>query len=707
MKQQLICVNSDAINRDYTFFPLNTLEKSLREIYAKGMTMCIGHDLHRPVGWVIPFGIYIEPKLSRVFAKRMIAVSSEDYDQIYSAHQNYVLKKYAESFNEVAQPFLNIIGKHLSENHFKLQAGCPAIYDEGLVEKCFPGIFENSDKNGLLSIPEILKSFDYLGQGVFKDKKSDLAIYAHRYFRRSQSVHNNFHFAFLDELLKQSSNPEVTTKIRIDDNMVGFAPAFHHSLEHEYHYGPKYTDEIDKIKFGITRHVTDDFERDYYGINRSEFLWKHDEDEMTFETEELRDKPSLFESTDDEVYNCRYVHSIYNSKIADFVHFDGAIRSYSMEEMSDRLDKDFLEYGRKARYTKLFRIDGKLTLSSWKLLVTHYLQGNPLVYEYFGAGEEYQSLKETATAIKELSLEEEYIPFAIKRGDGVRLMVSYHAITADLEPGRYVEIYDQMSSEEGTIYCAEHLLYEVQKALVKEGEELRISETITKIKCADRYWNIPCIMHNSDNPAEALSATKKAILKLLRAMFQQKIDLDIAFTLAIPINERIVRISSYGNIADQINWLETQSEIIASDEKFGNWVLEQQEYLSKFPVQPDCPISSSMIQFDGVLFLKRKPVLFDCDYELTDEGLKYEMKLPDDPELMKLIEEKRIEPVLLIDLIEARWSDTGKDYYEGDRSKWLDDNNGAKVHIIKADPLRLYWSKTAITTRVSNFKSNY
>jgi hypothetical protein len=42
------------------------------------------------------------------------------------------------------------------------------------------------------------------------------------------------------------------------------------------------------------------------------------------------------------------------------------------------------EFGRRSNYTKLFRIDGKLTLSDWKSLTTNYLQGNPLIYEYFG-----------------------------------------------------------------------------------------------------------------------------------------------------------------------------------------------------------------------------------------------------------------------------------------------------------------------------------
>ena len=51
--------------------------------------------------------------------------------------------------------------------------------------------------------------------------------------------------------------------------------------------------------------------------------------------------------------------------------------------MIERLDSKMTEFGRRSNYTKLFRVDGKLSLDRWKSLVTNYLQGNPQIYEYF------------------------------------------------------------------------------------------------------------------------------------------------------------------------------------------------------------------------------------------------------------------------------------------------------------------------------------
>ena len=115
-------------------------------------------------------------------------------------------------------------------------------------------------------------------------------------------------------------------------------------------------------------------------LTELEFFWKSNNELHEFELEEVKDDlaPTLTDT-----YGCRYIHSIYNKDNSEFQHFDGAIRSYSTELMSERRDSKMTEFGRKSDYTKLFRVDGKLSLSSWKSLVTNYLQGNPEIYEYF------------------------------------------------------------------------------------------------------------------------------------------------------------------------------------------------------------------------------------------------------------------------------------------------------------------------------------
>lgn len=693
MKQKVICINSDSLNRNGYLFPLSTLEDSLQGSYNKGMTMCIGHDMHRPIGWLRPFALYMEPKLVRMLGLQLIGESDADYKQLQNAHNVHIQNRYYEAFNKVKEPFLELIGQHISDSHVRLEAGCAAVYDVGIAPKFFSSLFDKKDDDGLIALSTLLADFKYLGQGIFKDRHSDLALYAHKFFRRSQSIHNNFHFSFLDELIKHTGNQDVTVKICLDEDMLGYAPSFHNVMEQEYHWGPKYTDEIDKIKFGISRHETNDFQREYYGITRSEFLWKHDDEEMTFEMEELKDVPTPFSQSKGETYHCRYVHSIYNTTSKEFIHFDGAIRTYPLDDMIERLDKTFLEYGRKAEYKKLFRIDGKLQLSNWKLLVTHYLQGNPLVYEYFGEGDNYGNLLEELNA-PPMSLEQELIPYAIKPELGLRLCISYHAIQSDLKQGRYIDIYDQMSLGDETIYCAEHLVYEVKHALGLLGEDLEINPDILLVKCADRYWNIPSIMHNTTDIADSIAKTKSALINLLTAIEGKGGDSDISFSWAFPMDERLVRISSYGNISQQLKWLKSQTTFSITSAGFQKWLSEQQVYLSKFEVNTEIP-SMGIIQTDGVLFLKRRPVHVDYEYNPTDQGLKFTLSFPKEAdELYEMYNNNVITAVPLIAIKQAIWSDTKESYFSSGRSLLLKADASAQVIISEWEPYHLYWSKT-------------
>ncbi|MES1222284.1 MAG: hypothetical protein ABUT20_42705, partial [Bacteroidota bacterium] len=458
MDQELMCMSSDAINRYGMVVTTGAMEKSLKVTYDSGVPMLLGHDFHKPIGWNVPFGLFIEPGLTRLLAKKIQAANTDDLKIVRKALGNYLDKTYSKDFLPYESDFFPLVANHVSENYSRIKAGCIAIIDEGLATKLFPELFPTDDKDGLIPLSNVLKRFNYLGQGIFKHKDSKLAVYAHPYFRRTQSRFNNFHFYFLDELMSLADNTDITIKIRFDEDMIGFAPSYHETGELEFQYGPSYSDDINKIKPGITRHVCNDSEKSYYEVNSTEFYWKNDDNEKIFETEELRSYPSPA----DNFYHCRYIHSIYNTAKNEFVHFDGAMRSYDSNSMSERDSKTFTQYGRKAIYKKLFRIDGKLPLDKWKLLITHYYQGNPLIYEYFGCKEERDAFKIDTPTYSRL---QNLLPFDIKKDEGLKLLVSYHTIPEDAHQGRYLDIPDVMGSGEDSFYCIEKRVYEVKKVL--------------------------------------------------------------------------------------------------------------------------------------------------------------------------------------------------------------------------------------------------
>ncbi|HET6255317.1 MAG TPA: hypothetical protein VFE32_14645 [Puia sp.] len=687
MDQEIIALNSDRINRYGFYFALSDLEKSIKDSFDMGLPMCIGHDLHRAYGWVVPFALYFEPHITRVLGKKFVATSVEEFRRFMKAHEHFLQSRYYEAWQPFQQPFIDLIGKQLSSSHMRVDIGCVSVYDPGILQKAFPDLLANKDGDGLLPLSVILSKFTYLGQGIFKDKESELAIFAHSYFRRSQSLFNNFHFHFLDELLALGDYPDISIKLCISEDIIGYSPSYHETMELEYHWGPKFTDDIDNIKVGLTRYECNDFERAYYGISRNEFYWKKDGNEVTFEMEELRDNPSPFET--EETYHCRYLHSIYKVDVKRFVHFDGAIRTYNIETMLDRLDKTFLQFGRKALYKKLFRIDGLLPLHLWKLLTTHYLQGNPLIYEYFGLDQdkEIENMQP-----REISKVKELLPYSIEKEDGIRLLVSYHSPGEDRE-GRYIDCFDIMSNESETIECLENSIYEVKKSLQHVGEDLDIPKYIKMVKIDDRYWNIPSIMHAGPNTIQLLGRTVEAIRILFEAMVKAGKDKDVTFTLGCKINNRIIRVSSFGNILRQIEWMKENLPFPLEEDPFSEWANRQRTYIEQFQAKSDDPLITSIVQGDGVLFIKRKQIHLPYEFFEEQNEIKFRIKMPsDEDELYSLIQQQKVRPKLMSIIKEARWSDTDEDYYTSSRSKFIDNTKSTAVRIA-ITPLALYWSR--------------
>src|ERR1043165_3861862 len=132
------------------------------------MPMCVGHDLHRTIGWMEPFGIYIEPKLARLMGRKVIQSSQEETRLVQTAHNHYICNRYNNAFEPHQEKFLELIGRQLSDDYMRLEAGCVAAYDKGIATRCFPDLFAQIDDAGLISIDYILSHFLYLGQGIFK-----------------------------------------------------------------------------------------------------------------------------------------------------------------------------------------------------------------------------------------------------------------------------------------------------------------------------------------------------------------------------------------------------------------------------------------------------------------------------------------------------------------------------------------------------------
>jgi hypothetical protein len=692
MDTDLLYNSSDAVNRHGFRFAITGLELSVKEIFNKGLPMLVGHDFHRPIGWTVPFGVLIEPGLGRMIARRMLATNGNEQRAVNRALQNYLHLRFNERFDQFKEPFFQLLGDTLANDFQQIDCSCVAILQTAIAPKLFKKIFERQDYDGLINVADILADFEYKGQGIFKHKSSDLCVFANDFFRRSQSRFNNFNAQFLDQLLSLKDQSNISLKLRLDADLIGYFPSAHQSMELEYHWGPKYNDDISTLKTGLTKYGSLDGQRTYSGVAGMEFYWKRDDHEITFEAEELMDNPS---PQSDDVYRCRYVHSIYDNEKQQFFHFDGAFRSYGLEEMLDRIGKNFVEYGRKADYQKMFRLDGKISLNIWKSLITHYYHGNELIYEYFGLAGEREAQKLKAPVLTPL---QRILPYANLVNEGIRVFLSYHELPNNIKSGRYVDIFDVMVKKDGEkLYSLEHTIYELKAVLYQLGQSLEIPNDIDLIKIDDEFWNIPSIMHYGEDDHELLHKTVEALTILFSGMVKRKILKVISLTLSFTLNRRVVRISAVGAVEELLTWLKDTFPIAFTEEALTAFTDKQRKYLEKYTAHRNKITADFLLQDDGVLYIKRNAVLFPYQTDFDESNqLRFKIEFPppkDDPDkTFELMREGKIGVGLAVAIENCYWSDTKENYLTSNRSKFLN-NNQAYVMIDQCSPLALYWVK--------------
>src|SRR6478609_3252052 len=91
MKTSLSVLNSDAINRYGDQFAVSALECAMWQRALTGTPVHVGHDMHKPVGWMIPFGLYFQPGLVRLLGKMYFPESEQEGRNIYTIRTNYLI----------------------------------------------------------------------------------------------------------------------------------------------------------------------------------------------------------------------------------------------------------------------------------------------------------------------------------------------------------------------------------------------------------------------------------------------------------------------------------------------------------------------------------------------------------------------------------------------------------------------------------------
>lgn len=752
MKQEIVEITNNKIV-NHIMITIDALEKSLYDNYLNGIPNLLIHDWHKPVGWIFPKGLHIEPKLTSLIGVKLLPENKDDFQKIAITYNNFLRNKNDEQCDPYIAQFKEILHQYSIQNASFIYSGCVACVKENILDKIFPSLAEQQVGNkDLIYLDDLLNKFNYLGQGVFQDKKSELAIFAHRYYRRNQSLLNNFHFSFIDQLVRLASNKDIAIKLKIDSNMIGFAPSFSIQGEREPIFGAKYNDDISQIKIGTTIHeLNTNSELFFYGIKKTEFIWdeylEQNQLKKKFEVEEIRDlnNPSL--GINDEIFGNRYVHSIYNTENKTFEHFDGALKVYKDIEFLERTDNKEVN----CDYYKLFRIDTKFVLNDTSI---EFLKSNKIIdilpklnklkdkmfrnkeqfktsiidcgitekkYQeietilekaaskntefplsewktlitlYFQSNPlipEYFGINQNNSEIKQNTIEYKILNYNISDEEGLRFYITYNEDKTEKYNKRIIINTDKVIIDNEEYILLEFPFIEIVKALKRNNEQITIPSNSKFIKYNDNLLNLPTILHKGDDNLLDIEKTFDAY-RLIFPFISQDI---ISFSISWCIAEVLVSFSVLGKRKNIINWLNMNKTVPTKKEEFRVWANNLSIWLNnEYPDSNQNLKYFSAIKGDGILYIDRIKIPNEWIINIKENNgdLEYEIKIPKEhSNLLKLFENNYINSYYSFIIGKAICSQTKLNYFESKTSKYLDEN--VKVLINEAESLDFYLIK--------------
>lgn len=651
---------TDGVSRSGERFTIPALEDMLWLSYRKGNPSNVSHDIHRPIGWSSVSSLYVSHEMTYVLGKMYLPESESEHDEVMRARTSFLNNHIIERINQYSNSFYTELNKAglLVQDGELFSNGIVLYGAQDIVYKAFPFLSkEIFDSDGLILLSELKKHFEYKGCGVFAAKKSDFSLLLHPYLRRSLSRFNNFNTGFIDKLL-QSDSDVSPVRVRIEDSYIGYTPSYIDNVEFEFWFGPSYSDDIMSIPEGLTTYVPDETERFYNPVCKTEFLWENKDGKRQFEMEEVAEDEM---PTNKGHYGCRYIHSFYDPVTGVFDHFDGAIRIYDENLMEERKVVNMNQMGHRSQYVKLFRIDGKLQLSEWKGLITQYLKDNNDVYRYFNA--EVPFKVEAENTVEERI--DDYVPQVLHKGDGVRLLMSYHEpICGDAD--FFFSNFDSVTTHSVSGDAADVSVIDLAKCLRRDGIVIENPHCLL-MECRDGFVNLPLVAHCGHSLSDDVNKTLNGIRHFLDGLNGYGNEQSCSMGLTWNIDDdRSVVISFMGAVPDLLEWLSSFSLIPVDREGIRKWFEIQVKFIHSHGKDGVSPINSTLIQSDGTFFQKRRYIQQDVDLKdvkMEGGGFMAEMSyLPGKDKLASFIDSGKISFTPMMVINHLKCEKTGTDY---------------------------------------------
>lgn len=691
MLQQTAVFSSDEINSLDIQMPMLTLAGALEQGWESGQPMFLGHDMHRLAGWSAALGMYLEPGLARLAGLILSPESEVEEESLKRALFGFTGQKRTNLVEPYLDDLKQRLSGHLTGEEEPAYMSCAALVGEGLATRVFPEAFEDPDKSGLVP----MRRLNMIAPGVFE--QCGILFFASSFLRRSLSRHNTLNAPFLARLQNLVQNPDVEVRIRLDPDAVGLASTYMTPVEFAHWWGPHFTDNLDELQLGITRHEADDRQRVFSGVYATEFWWHQQDGLKTLECEELLDVPTLGAGADS--FGCRYVHLIDNPDQDTKLHLDGAIRMYQVEQFLERMDKPIHEAGRHSEYSKLWRIDGDVAIETWKELVTHFYRDNELVGEYLGGEEDKESEFRPEILDPHVDPLSAFVPCNMDAGDGARVMVSFHHLSDRDDRDESSEIavvpMDKCGSGDDRDHYIEADSIEIVKLLRKRGQAVTIPNEVKRLAFEDTVVNLAMFSHTGESAVANAEATLQAIATLMEAWVERADDRLISCCIEVVYVDRAVRFSLAGHVNDLHSFLShVPLSLPAAPDEVPNWL--ETAYPAVGPLTSECPDKpplARVLQQTGILQFKRNPVSWEfLDIDNQREGTdRFRLAIPNtETVLVDLIKAGTIICERMHEIIRSKCSSCEHSYCDCNCSKYLSSDVCQQVE--ESQLLGFFWT---------------
>ena len=669
---------NDKVNRYNERLTTGALIGMLQDQWDDIVPMTVNHDSTKLIGF---------SRLFAAFIRGTTILTNQSFVPENRAEEKYleatcgkrVIDKLVASHQEPYEKLLSLLGKGLLAKPRMHLTDSVAVIDEGLVARCVTSLWEQRDVDGLIP----LKELEVVAPGIYK--YGEYLLYAHPYFRRSLSRLNSLNIPFLMRLEEHSEN----AKIALDPDMIGLAGTETEWREYAYWWGPKFNDDLNSIPLGVTCHENTHYNSLTSPIIKTECGWYVQKGIRVFECEEITDVKNILNAED--IYGCRYVHSMQDTGNDSPHHLDGAIRAYDDEKMLIRLGCKIDEAERNSTYTKLWRIDGVIETPIWKELITHYYRDNPLVGEYF-CGEKYSDHMQEATREDELftptTTIRDFIPIDIKAGDGPYLQIS---IKGKNELPKNTDIWVKpllYTIDTKTISAVESETITLVKLLKRKEQKISFdSKRILQFN--DTVDNFPIFVCAGYSYAKTVL---ESILELCAVWANESYDRIVSFTIAVNYESYEIDFSVMGHVNDIVSFFD--KELVGlfpkKAEELIVWSEKAREKSEPFSMEFNTTKIQGLLNKNGVLHYSRKhiPAEYIENYDFDCSGMYAQLVLPHN--IVNWINENGTVTASVVGLLEKTiCNNCGKPYQNCNCIKFIDSE---VTDIPSTKTLGLFWT---------------